>query len=61
MAAGEQVTITLVTTPSTAGTQTNMVTVSGDRPETNTANNTATATVQITADRSRRRSSTASR
>ncbi|HZT94458.1 MAG TPA: DUF11 domain-containing protein [Gaiellaceae bacterium] len=46
MAAGEQVVITLVTTPSTVGAQTNTVTVSGNRPETNTANNTATATVQ---------------
>ena len=48
MAAGAQVTITLVTTPSTSGTQTNTVSVVGDRPETNTANNTATATVEIT-------------
>jgi uncharacterized repeat protein (TIGR01451 family) len=47
MAAGESVTITLVTTPSAAGTQTNTVTVAGDRPETNTGNNTASATVQI--------------
>ena len=46
MAAGATVTITLVTTPSTVGTQTNTATVVGDRPETNTANNTATATVQ---------------
>ena len=46
MAAGASVTITLVTTPSTVGQQTNTVTVVGDRPETNTANNTATATVQ---------------
>jgi uncharacterized repeat protein (TIGR01451 family) len=46
MAAGESVTITLVTTPSTVGQQTNTVNVVGDRPETNTANNTATATVQ---------------
>ena len=46
MAAGEKVTITLVTTPSTVGAQTNTVTVGGSRPETNTANNTATATVQ---------------
>jgi uncharacterized repeat protein (TIGR01451 family) len=46
MAAGESVTITLVTTPSTVGAQTNTVNVVGDRPETNTANNTATATVQ---------------
>jgi uncharacterized repeat protein (TIGR01451 family) len=49
MAAGASVTITLVTTPSVAGTQTNSVTVSGSRPETNTANNTATATVEVTA------------
>jgi uncharacterized repeat protein (TIGR01451 family) len=46
MAAGAHVTITLVTTPSTTGDQTNTVTVGGSRPETNTANNTATATVQ---------------
>jgi uncharacterized repeat protein (TIGR01451 family) len=46
MAAGAKVVITLVTTPSTVGAQTNTVTVSGDRSETNTANNTATATVQ---------------
>jgi uncharacterized repeat protein (TIGR01451 family) len=49
MAAGESVTITLVTTPSAAGTQTNVAAVSGDRPETNTANNQATATVVVTA------------
>ena len=49
MAAGEKVTITLVTTPSAAGTQTNTVTVSGNRPETNTGNNKATATVEVTA------------
>ena len=48
MAAGATVTITLVTTPSTTGTQTNTVAVVGDRPETNTANNTATASVEIT-------------
>jgi uncharacterized repeat protein (TIGR01451 family) len=46
MAPFAQVTITLVTTPSTVGAQTNMVMVSGNQPETNTANNTATATVQ---------------
>jgi uncharacterized repeat protein (TIGR01451 family) len=45
MAAGESVTITLVTTPSTVGTQTNTVNVVGNRPETNTGNNTATASV----------------
>ncbi len=49
MAAGETVTITLVTTPSVAGTQTNTVNVAGDRPETNTANNAATASVEVTA------------
>jgi uncharacterized repeat protein (TIGR01451 family) len=48
MAAGAQVTITLITAPSTTGTQTNTVAVSGDRPETNTGNNQATATVEIT-------------
>jgi uncharacterized repeat protein (TIGR01451 family) len=47
MAAGASVTITLVTTPSVEGTQTNTVTVSGNRPETNTTNNTATATVNV--------------
>jgi uncharacterized repeat protein (TIGR01451 family) len=46
MAAGATVTITLVTTPSTVGAQTNTVSVSGALPETNTANNGATATVQ---------------
>jgi uncharacterized repeat protein (TIGR01451 family) len=49
MAAGETVTITLVTTPSTEGNQVNTVTVVGGRPETNTANNTASATVLVTA------------
>ena len=48
MAADAKVTITLVTTPSVAGPQTNTVTVSGNRPETNTGNNTATSTVQVT-------------
>jgi uncharacterized repeat protein (TIGR01451 family) len=48
MAADATVTITLVTTPSTTGTQTNTAAVSGDRPETNTSNNRATATVEIT-------------
>jgi uncharacterized repeat protein (TIGR01451 family) len=46
MAAGASATITLVTTPSTVGAQTNTVTVAGNRPETNTGNNSATATVQ---------------
>jgi uncharacterized repeat protein (TIGR01451 family) len=49
MAAGASVTITLVTTPSAAGTQTNTATTSGNRPETNTGNNTATASVVVTA------------
>jgi uncharacterized repeat protein (TIGR01451 family) len=48
MAVGESVTITLVTTPSTVGNQVNTVNVVGSRPETNTANNTATATVVTT-------------
>ena len=47
MAAGESVTITLVTKPSAIGLQTNTVTVGGDRPETNTGNNSATATVEV--------------
>jgi uncharacterized repeat protein (TIGR01451 family) len=47
MAAGEKVTITLVTAPSQIGAQTNTVVVSGDRPEANLANNTATAQVQV--------------
>ena len=49
MPAKATVTITLVTTPSAAGDQTNTVNVSGNRPETNTTNNSATATVQVTA------------
>ena len=47
MAAGESVTITLITTPSTTGNQVNTVTVAGDRPETNTGNNSASATVLV--------------
>jgi uncharacterized repeat protein (TIGR01451 family) len=47
MAAGATVTITLITTPSTTGTQTNTATVSGDRQETTLANNTATASVTV--------------
>ena len=50
MAAGATVTISLVTTPSTAGAQTNTAQAVGNRPETNTANNTATATVQVNAN-----------
>jgi hypothetical protein len=48
MTAGQQVTITLVTTPSATGTQTNTAVVSGDRTEANLTNNTATASVEIT-------------
>ena len=47
MAAGASVTITLITTPSAVGIQTNTATVSGDRPETNLANNVATASVEV--------------
>jgi uncharacterized repeat protein (TIGR01451 family) len=47
MAAGASVTITLVTTPSRPGTVTNTVVVVGNRPETTTANNTASASVQV--------------
>ena len=47
MAAGETVTITLVTTPTVAGTVTNTANVVGDRAETNTANNTASASVVV--------------
>jgi uncharacterized repeat protein (TIGR01451 family) len=49
MAADASVTITLVTTPSAPGTQTNTVVVSGDRPESDYANNTATASVVVQA------------
>jgi uncharacterized repeat protein (TIGR01451 family) len=45
--AGASVTITLVTTPSEAGTVTNSVTVVGSETETNTANNTASASVVV--------------
>jgi uncharacterized repeat protein (TIGR01451 family) len=48
MTSGQQITITLVTTPSATGIQTNTATVSGDRPETNLANNVATASVEVT-------------
>jgi uncharacterized protein DUF11 len=47
MTAGQQITITLVTTPSAVGIQTNTATVSGDRPETNLTNNVANASVEI--------------
>ncbi|MGZ4390873.1 MAG: hypothetical protein ACXVRK_01945 [Gaiellaceae bacterium] len=49
MAAGATVTITLITTPSQPGTQTNTAVVSSSRPESNLANNTATASVEVTA------------
>jgi uncharacterized repeat protein (TIGR01451 family) len=49
MTAGQQITITLVTTPSAVGVQTNVATVSGDKPETNVANNMANASVEVTA------------
>jgi uncharacterized repeat protein (TIGR01451 family) len=45
IAAGASVTITLVTTPTAVGTVTNTVTVVGNEAETNTANNTASASV----------------
>jgi uncharacterized repeat protein (TIGR01451 family) len=48
MASGASVTITLVTTSSATGTITNTATVVGNEPETNTANNTATAQTQVT-------------
>ncbi len=44
---GGSVVITLVTTPSLAGTVTNTVTVVGNETETNTANNTASASVVV--------------
>ena len=49
MTAGQKVTITLVTTPTAAGTISNTVVVMGDRPETTLANNTATASVVVVA------------
>jgi uncharacterized repeat protein (TIGR01451 family) len=49
MTAGQKVTITLVTTPSTPGTITNTVVVMGDKPETTLANNTASASVVVVA------------
>jgi uncharacterized repeat protein (TIGR01451 family) len=48
MTKGQQVTITLVTTPSAVGIQTNTATVSGDRPETDLTNNVANASVETT-------------
>jgi uncharacterized repeat protein (TIGR01451 family) len=47
MAVGSSVTITLVTNPVTTGTLTNTTTVVGNEQETNTANNTATASVVV--------------
>jgi uncharacterized repeat protein (TIGR01451 family) len=47
IAAGGSVTITLVTTPTAAGTVTNTVTVAGNETETNHTNNTATASVEV--------------
>jgi uncharacterized repeat protein (TIGR01451 family) len=47
IAAGGTVTITLVTTPTVEGTVTNTVTVVGNETETNTANNTASASVVV--------------
>jgi uncharacterized repeat protein (TIGR01451 family) len=47
MAAGSSVTITLVTLASTKGTLTNTATTGGNETETNTANNTATASVVV--------------
>jgi uncharacterized repeat protein (TIGR01451 family) len=47
MAAGESITITLVTTANVAETITNTVHVVGDKPETNLANNTASASVVV--------------
>ncbi|HEY3550358.1 MAG TPA: hypothetical protein VGK69_04835 [Gaiellaceae bacterium] len=49
MTAGQKVTVTLVTTPSAAGTITNTVVVMGDRTETTLANNTASASVVVVA------------
>ncbi|HVA30485.1 MAG TPA: DUF11 domain-containing protein [Gaiellaceae bacterium] len=47
MAADETVVITLVTKPSITGNQVNNAIVSGDLPETNTANNQASAAVLV--------------
>jgi uncharacterized repeat protein (TIGR01451 family) len=44
---GASVTITLVTTATTAGTDTNTATVVGNETESNTANNTASASVVV--------------
>jgi uncharacterized repeat protein (TIGR01451 family) len=47
MTVGQSITITLVTTANAAGTITNTVHVVGDKPETNLANNTASASVVV--------------
>jgi uncharacterized repeat protein (TIGR01451 family) len=47
--AGDSVTVALVTTPTITGIQTNTPVVSGDLPETDPANNTATASVLVVA------------
>jgi uncharacterized repeat protein (TIGR01451 family) len=47
MQPGDTVTITLVTNPTLTGDQVNTATVVGDLAETNTTNNTATATVKV--------------
>jgi uncharacterized repeat protein (TIGR01451 family) len=47
IAAGGTLTITLLTTPTLEGTVSNTVTVVGNEHETNTANNTATASVVV--------------
>jgi uncharacterized repeat protein (TIGR01451 family) len=47
MTAGQSITITLVTTADVAETITNTVHVTGDKPETNLANNTASASVVV--------------
>ena len=44
---GESATITLITTANSTGRLTNTATVVGNKPETNTANNTATASVVV--------------
>jgi uncharacterized repeat protein (TIGR01451 family) len=47
MVAGAKVTITLVTTPTDPGTVMNTVAVVGDEAETNTSNNTASASIVV--------------
>ncbi|HXJ27687.1 MAG TPA: hypothetical protein VNH17_18375, partial [Streptosporangiaceae bacterium] len=48
MQVGESVTITLVTTPTKEGQETNIATVQGDLAESTLANNTASAQVLVT-------------